>query len=139
MSLYVILDTNIHLGMFLSTNQKHVELREYLFSNLSEWVVIVCKTLQDEVIRNIPKGQGMVNMYYNHIILRLMTLKKYKFGTEGKLPTNCQINDNDDEHLIKCAQGSNCNILVTGDTKLILSPECRLQKMNDDEFLAKYS
>ena len=132
----LLLDTNIHLGMFYANNKECIELEDFLLSDKSKWVVVTCPKLMSEIERNVKKIHMGVNLYYHHIIHRLDQSEKYKLSEESeKRPIKCTINHKNDIHLVNCALGAKCDKIITLDSRLTISSECGVEIIKLNDFL----
>ena len=131
----IILDTNIFLGIFFGNNEKCKNLQDFLLSEDSDNIVIMCKTLLNEIHRNLGKGHSFVHLFHQHVIRLFIKNNRYQFGEESSIPSNCIVSHKNDIHLACCAIGNKCKYIITQDEDLEMSPECNLLILSVDNFL----
>ena len=132
----MLLDTSVHLAFFFGNKPLFNDLMQYLLFESSNWKIVMCETLRHEVERNLKKSHVALNLYYHLVYNQFLRNNKLYTGKEmNNIPKNCQVSDNDDVHLVKCALGSNSNLLITTDTRLHISQECGVKKMYVEEFM----
>lgn len=133
----IVIDTNVYLGIFFGNNSLCMSLHDYLIDNDSHWIIVMCKTILEEIHRNLGKGHGFANLFQQHVIRQYVIKNRFLFGEEKELPKDCNVSHKNDAHLIRCACGSNCKILITLDDDLELSDECQVKKYKVKEFIEK--
>ena len=133
----VLLDANILLGMTRGYEKEYIRLTDYFDSDSSQHVIYLCPEIIDEVTRNLIRDQFGVHIFYRHIIGRYTKRDRLVLREEGELSSaDCEINDPDDVHLIRCANGNNVELIISNDGKLEIS-NCEVSKIMLRDFLTR--
>jgi len=136
----VVLDTCVYLGMFYGDKDDCNRFRYYLLYKENNLFVVICDGVKKELFRKMSEKHLAFNTLYQNIIIPLVIKNKInENGLESKLPENCNVSHKNDAHIIECALGSNCEKIITLDSRLQIDGNCNVKIVDITEYINQNS